>query len=81
MSSNAKWIEMVDKENSKVGLPVKKDKLAEEAQVKKTVLGESCQPKILPNEPTSPEDSKLLDRKRKMNKQSVENFAFKLNFC
>lgn len=79
--SNAKWIEMVDKENSKVGLPAKRDKLAEEVQVKKTVLGESCQPKILPNEPASPEDTKLLERKRKMNKQSVESFSFKLNFC
>jgi hypothetical protein len=69
MTSNTKWIELVDKENSNVGAHVvKKDKLSHEEQVKKTVLGESCQPKILPNEPSSPEDSKLLERKRKMNK-------------
>ena len=54
MTSNAKYIELVDKENTKVGPPQpKKDKLSEEP-VKKTVLGESCQPKILVNEPSSP---------------------------
>lgn len=70
MASNAKWIEMVDKENSKIGVPsIKKDKIGnEEVQVKKTVLGESCQPKISSNEPSSPEDTKLLERKRKMSK-------------
>jgi hypothetical protein len=62
-------------------VPAVKHWKGEEGHVKKTVLGETNQPKILPNEPSSPEDSKLLDRKRQMNKQSVQAFSFKLNFC
>jgi hypothetical protein len=83
MATSLKYIEMIDKENSKVGIPsVKKDKSnAEDPYVKKTVLGEVSQPQILPNEPSSPEDTKLLERKRKMGKQSVEGFAFQLSFC
>jgi hypothetical protein len=79
--STAKYIELVDKENTNAGLHLIKQGKGEEGQVKKTVLGETNQPKILPNEPSSPEDSKLLDRKRQMNKQSVQAFSFKLNFC
>jgi hypothetical protein len=79
--STAKYIELVDKENTNAGLPLPKHSKGDEAQIKKTVLGETNQPKILANEPTSPEDSKLLERKRQMNKQSVKDFSFKLNFC
>lgn len=79
MSSVLK-VEIEDKENSKVGIYPKKDKLTQEYP-KKTVLGEASQPKIYLNEPTSPEDTKLMERKRKMNKQSVEGFSLTLNFC
>lgn len=79
--STAKYIELVDKENTKAGLPLPKQTKGEENPVKKTVLGETNQPKIITNEPSSPEDSKLMDRKRQMNKQSVEGFTLKLNFC
>ncbi len=37
---NTKYIEMVDKENTKVGYqPLKKDKNSDEVPVRKTVLG------------------------------------------
>ena len=79
--STAKYIELVDKENTNAGLSLSKPSKGEEPYIKKTVLGETNQPKILANEPSSPEDSKLLERKRQMNKQSVKDFSFKLNFC
>lgn len=79
--STAKYIELVDKENTNAGLHLVKHTKGDEAQVKKTVLGETNQPKIITNEPSSPEDSKLMERKRQMSKQSVQAFAFKLNYC
>jgi hypothetical protein len=83
MSSTQKYAEQVDKENAQ--LPpffAKKEKLiGEEPQIRKTVLGESSQPKVFTEEPTSPEDTKLLARKREIERGSALTFAFKLNFC
>lgn len=80
---NPKYIEMVDKENSKVGhQPNKKDKNCDELPVKKTVLGETNQQVFLVEEPSSPEDTKLLNRKREMQQKAVTGgFALKLQFC
>lgn len=40
MTSNPKYLETMDKENTKVGTPhIKKDKLTDEPQPKKTILG------------------------------------------
>lgn len=66
MATVPKYIELVDKENSAQGAATgKKDKLAfEELPIKKTVLGESSQPKVIEDEPSSPNDTKLINRKR-----------------
>lgn len=78
--STAKYIELVDKENTNAGVPLPKHSKGDDNPVRKTVLGETNQPKIIANEPSSPEDSKLMDRKRQMSKQSVQAFTLKLNF-
>lgn len=52
--STAKYIELIDKENTNAGLPLLKHSKGDEGVVKKTVLGETNQPKILTNEPSSP---------------------------
>lgn len=72
----------MDKENPKVKpLPPKKDKFsAEEPQPKKTILGEANGSISVVEEPTSPEDTRLLNRKRQMMPLSCANFSFKLNF-
>ena len=84
MSSLARNIELCDKENSQVAKAPKKDKLqGEEQPVKKTVLGESTQPQSVIEEPESPEDTRLLKRKRDFQKQqkSVNDFSIKLFSC
>ena len=73
----------IDKENLKVVAPLsKKDKAAsEDTPVKKTVLGESSQQKKVAVEPSSPEDSKLLEKKRAMKYGNAESFSFSLAQC
>ena len=81
MSCHPKYLDQVDKENSKVGVPlIKKDKNAvEEPQPRKTVLGESNST-ITVVEPSSPEDTRLLNRKRQMHPLSCATFSIKLNY-
>lgn len=84
MSMQTKNIELIDKENAPVARALRKDKLtSEDLQVKKTVLGESTQPQSVIDEPSSPEDSRLLKRKRDFQKQlkSVNDFSIKLLPC
>ena len=78
-----KHSDIFDKENTKVGGPqlTKKDKLLEEVQPKKTILGETNQHIIVVPEPSSPEDARLLNRKREMQQKSVGGFSLKLNLC
>lgn len=78
--STLKAIEL-GKENTVQGL-LKKDKNQEETSIKKIALGETSQPKIgYADEPTSPEDTKLMDRKRQMGKKANGEVSLKLNFC
>ncbi len=77
----SKSIEMAEKENNQVGLVQgKKEKASGEQVQLKTILGE-VQIKTSVNEPTSPEDSKLIEKKRVMERQNIESFAFKLTYC
>ena len=78
-----KHSDIFDKENTKVGGAqlTKKDKLLEEVQPKKTILGETNQHIIVVPEPSSPEDARLLNRKREMQQKSVGGFSLKLNLC
>lgn len=72
---------MAEKENNQVGLVQgKKEKASGEQVQLKTILGE-VQIKTSVNEPTSPEDSKLIEKKRVMERQNIESFAFKLTYC
>ena len=72
----------MDKENTKVGpLPPKKDKIScDELQPKKTILGEANGNTTIVEEPTSPEDTRLINRKREMKPLSCAEFSFKLNY-
>lgn len=80
-TTHTKYIEMVDKENTNKGsLLPKKDKMSEEIQVKKTVLGESSQPKYIVDEPTSPEDTKLMNKKRENQQKNTTSFSLKLQY-
>lgn len=65
-SLNLKNYERHDKENTKVGplLPKKDKNSFEEPAVRKTVLGEANSSVITVEEPSSPEDTRLLKRKR-----------------
>lgn len=81
MTSNPKYLVSMDKENTKMGpFHIKKDKLNEEQQPKKTILGESSSTITVVGEPSSPEDSRLMKRKREMKPLSCADFSFKLNF-
>ena len=63
-------------------IPSKKDKLStDEIPIKKIVLGEVSQQSLIIEEPSSPEDSRLLAKKRKMQIKNASDFTFKLNFC
>lgn len=81
MSNNSKWIEMIDKENTKFRpTPSKKDKTTqEEPQIKKKILGEASNTVFVVEEPTSPDDSRLLKRKREMSHTSCADFVLNLN--
>lgn len=81
MSNNSKWIEMIDKENTKFRpTPSKKDKnTQEEPQIKKKILGEASNTVFVVEEPTSPDDSRLLKRKREMSHTSCADFVLNLN--
>jgi hypothetical protein len=67
MSTSQRWNDRVDKENSKI-TPTqgKKEKGSnEEPQLKKKVLGEASNMVfIVEDEPSSPDDSRLMNRKR-----------------
>ena len=75
-------IEHMDKENTsaKVFQGKKEKGTFEEPQIKKTVLGESNGNITIIEEPTSPEDTRLMNRKREMKPLSCTNFAFRLNY-
>ena len=67
ISNNLRHHEADDKENQQKGIiPYKKEKAnGEETQVKKSVLGETSQPKIFTeDEDNEIEDTKLYNRKR-----------------
>jgi len=66
MSSNIRNYEHMDKENTSARvMQGKKEKgVFEEPVSKKTVLGESNGNITIIEEPTSPEDTKLMNRKR-----------------
>jgi hypothetical protein len=63
-STYPKYIELVDKENTQQGCFITKRDKTNAEEPKKTVLGETSQPKVIADEPSSPEDTKLLYRKR-----------------
>ncbi len=83
MSTAPKYIELVDKENTNKGALIpKKDKNSnEETPIKKTVLGETSQPTFGVEDTSSPEDSRLLKRKREMQYKSSLGFTLNLHVC
>jgi len=83
MSTHFKLTDPTDKENSQVVKPVRKEKQGEEPQIKKKILGETSQPQSIVEEPSSPEGSRLLARKREFQRQQrrIGDFAFRLFPC
>ena len=83
MSAMQKWNEKVDKENTKMGpVSIKKEKGATEEQPKKKVLGEASNQVFVVEEPNSPDDDRLLARKREMKKNSCAGFTLQMmNAC
>lgn len=82
MSTSQRWSEKIDKENTKVLPPQgKKEKgTFEEPPLKKKVLGEASNMVfVVDEEPSSPEDSRLLNRKREMKHTSCAGFSIKLS--
>ena len=82
MTTNPKKLECMNKENKEVApAQSKKDKNSiEQPQPKKTILGEAYGSVTVVEEPSSPEDTRLLNRKRQMKPLSCASFSFKLNY-
>lgn len=79
MATAQKWNEKVDKENTKLGpVPTKKDKSVLEEPSKKKVLGEASNTVFVVEEPTSPDDDRLLARKREFKQTSCMDFSLQL---
>lgn len=83
---NFKITELEDKENSfPAPFPNRKEKSSEETlSNKKIALHDTTQPNNITAEeeaPTSPQDSKLMGRKREMQRKGTEGVSLKLNYC